>query len=76
MEERRQAAKQRHDFRAEMALTLGTLRSEVQSGFDGAKSSNSRIHSRINAILFTIGGSTILFLLSICGYLFVKASGW
>jgi hypothetical protein len=65
LEERRQATKQRHDFRAEMSLTLGAFRDEMTRGLQV-------IQSRINAGLVLV----IMTLLGTTGFLFIRAMDW
>lgn len=50
VEERREAKRDRHDFRSEVALTLNGLREEMRAGFAKIDGSVSKIHERINAI--------------------------
>ncbi len=72
LEERRQAGKQRHDFRAEMALGMAGLEAKMGASFNA-------VHGRISGTkntLMGIGGTTIVLLLGLCGFLFAKVMGW
>jgi chromosome segregation ATPase len=49
LEERRAAATNRHDFRAEVANTLEALSNRMEKGFAKLGESISKVHERINA---------------------------
>jgi hypothetical protein len=71
-EERRQAKKDRHDFRAEVALTLGGMQDRFDAGLAKINTSLSGLHGRMNAGLLALVGT----LLALAAFLFAKVMGW
>jgi hypothetical protein len=71
-EERREAKKDRHDFRAEVALTLGGMQDRFDDGLSKINASLAGLHGRMNAGLVAM----VLVLLGVIGALFWKAAGW
>jgi len=71
-EERREAKKDRHDFRAEVALTLEGMQNRFDDGLTKIHSSLNALQGRMNAGLAAL----VLVLLGVIGALFWKAAGW
>lgn len=87
-EERRDATKQRHDFRAEVQLSINGMQTEMRSGFGSIASSISKLHDRLNETTkeahraeaktldwrLKLAGWLLAALLGVSGYLLINGS--
>lgn len=89
-EERREAKRDRHDFRSEVALGINGLREEMRAGFTKIDGSISKVHERITGVegrgheremktwdwRLKLASAIVMLLLGTAGFLFAKIMGW
>jgi hypothetical protein len=77
-DERRDATRQRHDFRAEVQLSIHSMREDIRTGFGAIGASISKLHDRVNDTTkdtHLVEAKTMDWRLKVAGWLLVALLG-